>query len=204
MKNAVQKLLFVATLALVSLSPSAFADSAVVVDGSYAFANNGYGIPPYGGTLNGQAASFYCVDFAHDIVGGDSWSAIATSVTPDGSYGSTYQKNGTEYLEFAWLLTQMTDTTDQTQQAAYQWAIWSLTGGVDPFTGSDSASNLLGEAYWAVTHGYSGQGWEILTPGPGQYGQEFMVQTPEPSSLLLLALGLGGLLFLKRREQLSS
>jgi hypothetical protein len=31
-----------------------------------------------------------------------------------------------------------------------------------------------------------------------------MVQTPEPSSILLLGVGLCGLLFLKRREQLSS
>jgi hypothetical protein len=158
MKSVLQKLLFAAAVALVSLAPSALADSAVYVDGSYAFANNGYGIPPYGGTLNGQAASFYCVDFSHDITGGDSWLALTTPVTPGGSYGSTYLKNGTDYLEFAWLLTQMTDTTNQTDQAAYQWAIWSLTGGSDPFTGADSASSLLSVAYWAVTHGYTGLG----------------------------------------------
>jgi hypothetical protein len=204
MINVLRKLLFVAAVALLSLAPSALADSAVYVDGSYAFANNGNGIPPYGGTLNGQAASFYCVDFSHDITGGDSWLALTAPVMPGGNYGSTYLKNGTCYLEFAWLLTQMTDTADQTQQAAYQWAIWGLTGGSDPFAGADSASNLLGEAYWAVSNGYNGQGWEILTPGPGQYGQEFLVQTPEPSSLLLLGAGVCGLLFLKRREQLLS
>ncbi len=204
MKNVLQKFLFVVAVTLVSLAPSAFADSAVVVDGSYAFANNGYGIPPYGGTLNGQPAEFYCVDFAHDIVGGDSWQAVVTPITSGGS-SSTYLHNGTDYLEFAWLLTQMTGTTDQTQQAAYQWAIWSLTGGSDPFTGADSASNLLNQAYWAVTHGYNGQGWEILTPDQGQYGQEFLVRTPEPSSLLLLGVGICGILFLKRRrEQLLS
>ena len=35
----------------------------VYFNGDYAFADNGYGIPPYQGTLNGATARFYCVDF---------------------------------------------------------------------------------------------------------------------------------------------
>jgi hypothetical protein len=219
MDKILRKFLFVAAATLLTLSPSAFADSTVYVSGTYAFANNGYGIPPYGGTLDGNSAEFYCVDFSHDITGGDTWQAVTTPVIPGGNYSSTYLDNpsspfyaggnsqaGNDYQVFAWLLTQMTQDPNQSDQAAYQWAIWSLTGGTDPITsGSWDASNLIGEAEWAINYGgFTGAGWDILTPDQGQYGQEFMVQTPEPSTVLLLALGLGGLLFLKRREKLLS
>jgi len=218
MDKILRKFLFVAAATLLALAPSALADSTVYVNGTYAFANNGYGIPPYGGTLNGNPAEFYCVDFSHDISGGDTWQAVTTPVILGGNYGSTYLGNpgsatyagsnsnaGNDYLVFAWLLTQMTQDSNQGDQAAYQWAIWSLTGGNDPITsGPWDASNLIGDADLAIGEGYNGAGWEILTPDVGQYGQEFMVQTPEPSTVLLLALGLGGLLFLKRREELLS
>jgi hypothetical protein len=219
MDKAFRRLLLVAAAGLLILAPSALADSTVYVNGSYAFANNGYGIPPYGGTLNGQSAEFYCVDFSHDITGGDTWQAVTTTVTPGGNYGSTYLGNpssptyagstilaGNDYEIFAWLLTQMTQDSNQSDEAAYQWAIWSLTGGTDPFTsGPWDASSLIGDAEWAINHeGFTGAGWEILTPDAGQYGQEFMVQTPEPSSVLLLFLGLCGLVLLRHRERLIS
>src|SRR5260370_10984086 len=68
---------------------SAKADT-VSVNGTYAFASNGYGIPPYGGTLNGQSASFYCVDFSHTITGGMSWTANVISLAaPLSSFSGT-------------------------------------------------------------------------------------------------------------------
>jgi len=201
MKNFA-RIVFLAAGILLFLIPSAKADSIVAFNGSYAFGNNGVGIPPYGGTLNGQAAEFYCVDFSHDITGGDSWNAIVTPVTTNpAGYGSTYLKSETDYLEFAWLLTQEQGTTDQTQIAADQWAIWSVTGASDPYTGADSASVLLGDAQTAVNDGFTGQGWEILTPDAGQYGQEFMVQTHEPSGLALLGVGLCALFLLAKRRE---
>jgi hypothetical protein len=210
MKSILQKLLFaVAVVTLLSFAPSAFADSSVAVDGTYAFASYGYGIPPYGGTLNGQPAEFYCVDFAHDIAGGDSWLAIVTPVASSGSSSVPYLTGDTtdgvsDYLLFAWLITQMTQTTDQPTQAQDQWAIWSLTGATDPY--GNQASILSTAATQLTAADFTGQGWEILTPDASlnQYGQEFLVQTPEPSSVLLLGVGLCGLLFLKRRQQLLS
>jgi hypothetical protein len=206
------KLLIVAAGVLLFMVPRASADSVVVFNGSYSFGNGGYGIPPYGGTLDGQPADFYCVDFSHDISGGDTWPAIVTPLTNTSNYSSTYLYTGnnatteTIYMEFAWLITQEMGTTDQATIAADQWAIWSLTGGAsdDPYTGAtDSASYLLGEAQTAVVDdGFNASGWEILTPdnAAGGYGQEFMVQTPEPSALLLMGIGLLALFLLKRRE----
>ena len=181
----------------------------VYVDGSYAFANNGYGIPPYGGTLNGNSASFYCIDFTHDIHGQTGW--LATE-TPLGSTGSTLLQNSVTYQEMAWLVTQMINPTAmanqtgqsnlQTVEAELQWTIWSMSGlgGVtNPYTSwTGYFSNQAANNYQTV-----GGGWEILTPisntgytasgSPigGYYGQEFLVRAvPEPSSIFLLLAGL--------------
>jgi hypothetical protein len=181
----------------------------VYVDGSYAFANNGYGIPPYGGTLNGNSASFYCIDFSHDINGQTGW--LATE-TPLGSTGSTLLQNPVVYREMAWLVTQMMNPTAmanqtgqsnlQTVEAELQWTIWSLSGlggATNPYASwAGYFSNQAADNYQTV-----GGSWEILTPisntgytasgSPigGYYGQEFLVMaTPEPSSILLLLTGL--------------
>jgi hypothetical protein len=106
----------------------------------------------------------------------------------------------TPYLDMAWLITQMMGASHQTTRAEYQWAIWSLSGGVDPYgqNGTYGALTLLQDAQDAVSGGFTGQGWEILTP-TGTYGQEFLVTTPEPSSLFLLDAGLATLLGVRRR-----
>ncbi|MGB6431241.1 MAG: thioester domain-containing protein [Candidatus Acidiferrales bacterium] len=210
MRN-IGKLLIVAASVLMFVAPSAFADadSTVVFNGSYAFGNNGVGIPPYGGTLNGQSEEFYCVDFSHDIVAWDTWPAIVTPLSNTSNYSPTYLYTGnnatteTIYQEFAWLITQEMSAPSNDAAAADQWAIWSLSGGNDPYTGpTDNATFLLGQALDAVDSGFTGQGWEILTPdnAAGGQGQEFMVYTPEPSGLLLLGMGLCALIFVKRRE----
>ncbi len=215
MDKVIRKFLLVAAVALATFAPSALADSTVYFNGSYAFGDNGYGIPPYGGTLNGQPAQFYCVDFSHDITGGMTWSAYVTPVTGlTGNYSNTYLGNpssptylgsdaGLAYDVFAYILTEMGSTIDQTTLAEDQWAIWAVTdGGYDPY-GVTSAIGIIANAE-ANLGTFNPAGWEILTPDNGTYGQEFMVRTPEPSSVLLLALGLGALLFLKRRQLLQA
>jgi hypothetical protein len=157
----------------------------VVINGSYYFANNGYGIPPYGGTLNGQSEAFYCVDFSHPIQAGNSWNVTITSLTGS-NFSSTNLGNQTSYLAMAWLITQMMGTTNQLQIAKDQYAIWSFTGGPNPY-GTNSA--LVAAALAAVKAGFTGQGWEILTP-TGGLGQEFLIMVPEPAMLLLLLIGL--------------
>lgn len=68
-------------------------------------------------------------------------------------------------------------------------AIWSFTGGPNPY-GTNSA--LVTAALAAANAGFSGQGWEILTPTGGA-GQEFLVfvRVPEPDEFLMLLIGLG-------------
>ncbi len=157
----------------------------VSIDGTYAFANNGYGIPPYGGTLNGQSAAFYCVDFIHPIQAGNTWTATVTSLTGS-NFSSTFLGNQTSYLAMAWLVTQIMGTTNQLQLAKDQFAIWSFTGGPNPY---GTNSTLVAAALAAVKAGFTGQGWEILTP-TGSLGQEFLIMVPEPAALLMLLIGL--------------
>ncbi len=185
-----KQLRWVLVILVLALANSAKADT-VTVDGSYSFPSNGYGIPPYGGTLNSQSASFYCVDFTHEITGGMSWNVTITSLTgSDFSSTRLWPTLGsgtqTAYLEMAYLITQMMGSTSQLQKAEDQFAIWSFTGGPNPY-GTNSA--IVAAALAAVQAGFSGQGFEILTP-TGSVGQEFLVHVPEPGALLLLVIGL--------------
>lgn len=187
---------------------SAKADS-VYVDGTYAFADHGYGIGPYGGTLNGQSASFFCVDFTHDITGHTLWVAAVTPITSATDFSGTRLNNGTTYLEMIWLTTQMLTAPNQQTQAELQWAIWDFTGagGIDPYPSNDAAHQAAALA--AVNSGFTGIGWEILTPinpttgSTNVYGQEFVVHTPEPGTLALLCIGLLGMILFTRRRVLA-
>ena len=63
-----------------------------------------------------------------------------------------------------------------------------LTGGPNPY---GTNSSLVAAALLAVQGGFTGAGWEILTP-TGSAGQEFLmfVGVPEPAELVMLLIGL--------------
>jgi hypothetical protein len=176
---------WLAVLSILALGSVAKADT-VQVNGSYAFASNGYGVGPYGGTLNGQSANFYCVDFTTTIQAGDMWTVLLTGLTGS-NFSSTKLNNKTAYLEMAWLVTQMMGASTQLQQAKDQFAIWSFTGGPNPY---GTNSSIVAAALAAVNAGFTGQGFTILTP-TGSKGQEFLIfSVAEPAELLTLAIGL--------------
>jgi hypothetical protein len=71
----------------------------------------------------------------------------------------------------------MMSTSDPKTQAEDQFAIWTFSGStLDPY-GTDAS---LVAAALAAANGFNGQGFEILTPTDGTYGQEFIIKTPEP------------------------
>lgn len=195
-------------LVLSSLS-TVYADSmtaSVALNGSAAesFLLNGQSISisPYGGTLNGQAAQFFCLNVNEAIPSMSSWVANVTALgNSAGDYTSTELKNEFPYLVMAELSVQLMSAIAAGDYAAIaqdQFAIWSFStvGGVsqpgpDPYgtnsTLVQNATNIVNAG------GFLPNGWEILTPAAGQVGQEFLVQAPEPSSLFLLLSGLVGL-----------
>ena len=208
--------LLILPLVLFACLPARADTANVYVNGSYTFASFGYGIGPYGGTLNGSNASFYCVDFSHDIVGNTGWTATVTNLptSTGASLPGTLLGASTPYLDVAYMVTQMMNAASnpllslaqrQTLEAEYQWAIWSLSVGNNtnaPLNPYGTNGTLIAQARSTVNGGWSASGWEILTPlagtGYGQnghfggyYGQEFLVHpTPEPSSVLLMLVGL--------------
>jgi len=107
--------------------------------------------------------------FFHADLGGESWQVNISSLTGS-DFSATKLGNQTTYLEMAWLMTQMLGTTNQQQKAMDQYAVWSFTGGPDPY----GTNSKLVAAALAGIKGFSGQGWEILGPS-GTAGQEFLV-----------------------------
>jgi hypothetical protein len=187
--------LFVFAALIYVVPANADSVNTVKVDGTYAFADGVYGIPPYGGTLNGKSEAFYCVDFSSVIQAGDSWNVYTTNLTGS-NFSSTRLNNPTSYLEIAWLVTQVMSTTNQRQQAEDQYAIWSFTGGPNPY---GTNSSLVAAALAAVQGGFTGQGFEILTP-TGSLGQEFLIFVPEPGELVLIVVGLLLLLIVQGKK----
>lgn len=159
----------------------------------------GLSISPYAATVDGQSVTVFCVDISTPVANTASWTAVATSLASSSDFANTLQfllhgSNATalnKYLEMAWLIQGLEAAiaaNDITTAAQYQWAIWSFTGGSDPY---QTNSGLLSAAQAAVNNNFSVSGWEILTPSSGQTGQEFIVVgTPEPGSGVMLAAGL--------------
>src|SRR5579864_3334691 len=136
-----------ALLAFLLLSFSAKADTVTVYfNGGYAYSDHGYEMPAYQGTVNGQSASLFCVDFSHEIYPNTSWQATVTQLGSS-NYSATRLNNGTEYMEIAWLLDQSLLSNSNTSKAELQWAVWSLSGGPNPY-GTNSV--LLTQASNAV------------------------------------------------------
>lgn len=158
----------------------------------------GLSISPYAATVDGQSVNVFCVDISTPVSNTASWTAVATSLASSSDFSNTLQfllhgSNATalnNYLEMAWLIQGLEAAlaaNDITTAAQYQWAIWSFTGGNDPY---QTDAVLLSAAQAAVNNNFSVSGWEILTPASGQTGQEFIVvATPEPGSSVMLAAG---------------
>jgi hypothetical protein len=204
-----KQLLLLLPMFLVFALPAKADSDYVWVNGSYSSVDNGFAIGPYGGTLNGVAAQFFCVDFNDQISGNSGWNANVTSLGGS-NFSATDQHNQTFYLEAAWLITQMMNPKNsQAMDAQFQWAIWflSLTKAQQNSLFPDYNTDL----YWdqqalnAVKDGFTAAGWDILTP-TGGYGQEFLVPggpgaaTPEPGTIVLLFAGLAAFLIFAHRK----
>jgi hypothetical protein len=174
-------------------------------------------IDPYKGVLNGQPVIMFCVDPDHDVNLNDLWNVYITQApTLDWSKTFQYQdgnpNTANTYGEMAYLSNLMLKTSNASQQQAIQAVIWELAdAGLTAYKPSGFAT----QADWqnaqnayrlsAQNNVWTG-GFKILTDTRGLHStskQEYLVLTPEPSSLGLLASGMIFGLGLVRRKRLA-
>jgi len=215
--NEMKKTSLATPLATLSLLAAAAAQlSAGPVNVTFNSANgetdsSGYAISPYNITISGTSTTAYCDDFANDDSIGETWTANLTNLgsgdLSNTRYGGISQTlataNGSAnydgrqlYEMAAWLTLQY--GSNAINNGVIQDTIWDL---FNPNAGDPSSQPpQAGSTTWlfAAETNYGGidaADFSILTntapvtlSGTGQV-QEFML-TPEPSSTLLLGLGL--------------
>lgn len=200
------KLARLLTLALV-VAPFAYADGTpvnMVFTGVNGANDGSYYVSPYYGTMNGQSVVLFCDDIKNEVYVGESWSAnvtnLSTALTTINGFANTryggvsgspvFSTASTVYQEAAWLTTQFASHSGD--YVSLQYALWDLMNPGSEPTSYGNVSYWLGQA----ANNYSSinpNNFEIVTNvGPlsltGQV-QEFIVQTPEPGTLMLLVCG---------------
>jgi len=178
----------------------------------------GYYVGPYHG-LNltvapgGPTFAMFCVDFAHEVWIGESWSAYITPLAWD---LDAHTRGGnaelTQYREAAWLSTQFS-LAPTSQWGNIHATIWQLmTPGLagEPTPSSSYWLNLANTHYLDAGVNFYNQ-FALVTPtnrSDPSSAQEFLIHTtttPEPAEMALFGTGLGalGLLGVWRRRKAS-
>ena len=144
----------------------------------------------------GEIITLYCINFNHEVAPPLEWEANIQTFdlanVPSMQYGnlsSNINSTWVKYEAAAWLITQLTQTSNKYQQAVDQYAAWKIfwdpahqaayNQSVAAVGGGFAADveTAYHNAFSAVAGGYVPTGWEVVTPDPaGQPGstQEFL------------------------------
>jgi len=222
---------FLATIILavaVSALPS-HADTTLTLTGTGAGnVLDGIYTSPYTGTV-GTATNtpIICDDFADEVYLGESWSATASSVASlAGNVKWASESNAQQNYEIAaWLAEQLLSSSNATDSEDISYAIWLaldngdvtsyLTSYPDPTTLSAAQGWITAAENAITTQNLTAANFAnvlVYTPVAGTATdcnggkctgspQEFLVVTPEPSSILLLVVGLAVLVGFARRRR---
>jgi hypothetical protein len=163
------------------------------------YAAGGFYVSPYVGTLDGQQVFLYCVDFTHTVTVGDMWTVNVTSLGADFTGNTTRFNNANAYRQAAWMITNSAGYSAEDVQDA----IWKLfypqlwaenLDGTPTNPEFDNAASLFNSSQLQAQAVDDFSNFRVLTdntPDPvmGEQ-QEFLIVTPEPATLVLLATGL--------------
>jgi len=195
-------LAFAAALALVISAPAVKADGVqVTLTGVSGGSANGVETSPYFGTVNGVTnVPIVCDDFFHEVYVGETWTATVNTFATLGQarfQGTDAAATLLMYEEAAFLIEQLAANPQSSGDISF--AIWSIFSPGVPATANSAAWLTLAQNQNFTPDEFSG--FEILTPTDSSAGsaQEYIVNTPEPASMLLLGSGLFALAAWRRR-----
>ncbi len=191
-----------AAVAIILAAPIAKADGVqVTLTGVSGGSANGVDTSPYYGTVDGvKGLAIVCDDYWHEVYIGETWTATENTFSTLSNarfQGANAAATLLMYEEAAFLVQQLAGNPGSSADISF--AIWSIFSQGVPGTANSA---------WWVTYAqnqsyYAGEfsNFIILTPtdSSAQSAQEYLVNTPEPASILLLGSGLLALGMRKRR-----
>jgi hypothetical protein len=225
--NAGRVLCFVAALAFLAVAPSAFADASMTLTGAGSNVLDNIYMGPYTATINGVSTPVICDDFSDESFLPESWTAYTSTFPGLTNVMFTGANETQNYEEAAYLGLELLAAPPNSLQAGeIQFALWNV---FDPnaiptltsynaadgaaallyFEGAETGYSSLTPAQLAEFTFYTPNTNDSITCGGSACAstppQEFMtVNTPEPSTMLLLGIGVCGLFLVKRRKLLPS
>ena len=212
-----------ASFGQVTMSLTGVGDGVVVDNSNYGF---GVYVDPYTATVGGVPNTpVICDDWSDNSYVGTTWTANVSNISSSGLTGSTLlfgnslgsgpPTQQTLYQEVAYLATLLLENNgNANMQAGISFAIWNLTYPYNSnqespspaaFLDSSGNSGAIADYNWAMgqlqtaintnTLG-NADSFEILTPTTPGVAQEFLVETPESSTIVMLGADLLGMLAL--------